>query len=221
MFSYIYMKILESQPRRYDRGISWLSLGKSERIKKKIIEDNVKPGCYALEIGVGTGSLAVLAAKQGARVLGFDISKPMLQVARKKIDDAGFSDNIELVEMGVSGMDGFSDESFDLVMSTLVFSELSSDEQMYTLHHAHRILKSGGWIAIADEARPEGFFKRFLYNVLRVPLLIVTFILTQTSTKAVSNLEEKIRQSGFEIEKIERSSLGSFLYIVAIKGERQ
>jgi len=211
------MKILESQPRRYDRGISWLSLGHSERIKKKLIDENVKPGCDALEIGVGTGSLAVLAARRGARVLGFDISKPMLKVARKKIDDAGFSDKIELVEMGISGMDKFPDESFDLVMSTLVFSELSSDEQDYALYHARRILKSGGRIAIDDEVRPGNIFNRFLHAAVRVPLIIITFALTQTSTKAVPNLDEKIREAGFKMEKIERSRFDSFLYVVATK----
>lgn len=217
MFSYVYMKILESQPRRYDRGISWLSLGHAERIKKRLIDDNVKPGCYALEIGAGTGSLAVLAAKQGARVLGFDISRPMLRVARRKINQAGLSDKIDLMEMGVSGMDRFPDESFDLVMSTLVFSELSSDELDYALYHARRILKSGGRLAVADEARPGSVFKRFLHATIRVPLVIVTFALTQTSTKATVGLKEKIVDAGFGIEKIEKSSFDSFLYVVAIK----
>jgi len=217
MSSYVYMKILESQPWRYDRGISWLSLGQSEKVKRRLVEDNVREGCRALEIGIGTGSMALLAAKRGARVVGFDVSDPMLKVARKKIHDAGLGGSIELLEMGVSGMDRFSDESFDLVMSTLVFSELSHDEQAYALSHTYRILEPGGRLAVADETRPRTTAKRFLHGALRIPLLAVTFALTQTVTRAVEGLEEKISAAGFDIKKAERSGLDSFLYVVAEK----
>jgi ubiquinone/menaquinone biosynthesis C-methylase UbiE len=217
MSSYIYMKILESQPRRYDRGISWLSLGQSEKVKHRLVEDNVRQGSRVLEIGSGTGTMALLAARRGAQVLGFDVSAPMLQVAREKIHEAGLDQSIELREMGVSGMDRFSRNSFDLVMSTLVFSELSQDEQAYGLRHAYRVLKPGGRLAIADEAAPRSIVKRILHGALRLPLLVITYALTQTWTRAVDGLEERISQAGFRFVKTERRLLDSFLYLVAVK----
>lgn len=217
MSSYIYMKILESRPKRYDRGIALLSLGKSEKAKKKLVADNVQSGDRVLEIGCGTGTMAILAARKGAEVFGFDVSGPMLEVARKKVDEAGLGKTIELVEMGVSGIDKLPDGRYDLVMSTLVFSELSRDEQVYALRHAHRMLKSGGHLAIADEARPKSFGKRLLHGAVRIPLLLVTFALTQTTTKAVVGLCERVSEAGFRIETEERSSLDSFLYVVAVK----
>jgi len=220
MSSYIYMKILESQPKRYDRGISWLSFGQAGRIKQKIVDENITPGSRALEIGCGTGTMAVLAAKQGAYVVGFDVSGPMLEVARKKIADLGLADKIEISEMGVSGMDKFSDESFDLVMSTLVFSELSADEQAYALRHAWRVLKPGGRLALADEARPKSAFKKLLHTLVRIPLLITTFLLTQTTTRAVEGLEERVTQAGFRIESTELRSMDSFIYISAAKEKK-
>lgn len=221
MFSYIYMKILESQPKRYDRGIALLSLGQSERFKKRLVNDNVHPDFKVLEIGCGTGTMAILAAQNGAEVLGFDLSYAMLKIARKKIDAAGLSDKIALTEMGVSGMDKLDENSFDLVMSTLVFSEFSRDEQAYALRHAYRILKPGRHLAIADEARPGSTVKRLLHIAVRIPLLLITFLLTQTATKAVEGLPDLITEAGFRINIEERRSFDSFLYLVAIKEEKE
>jgi demethylmenaquinone methyltransferase/2-methoxy-6-polyprenyl-1,4-benzoquinol methylase len=217
MFSYIWMKILETQPRRYDLGISMLSLGASERIKKRLVGENVHAGDRVLEIGCGTGTMAIQAALRGARVLGFDISSRMLEVAEEKVDAAGLSDKVELVEMGISGMDKFADGEFDLVTSMLVFSELSNDERVYALGHAYRTLRHGGRLAIADEAVPRNRWKRLLYLALRLPLLLVTFAATQTTTKAIDGLAELVSEAGFNVESEVRSHLDSLVYLTAVK----
>lgn len=219
MSSYVYMKILESQPERYDRGINLISLGAADRCKKKLVGENVSPGSKVLEVGCGTGTMAILAARAGADVVAFDVSPAMLEVARRKIDESGMSGRIELEEMGVSGMDKLADDRFDLVMSTLVFSELSRDERAYVLRHAYRVLKGGGRLAIADEARPRAPLKRLAHGAVRIPLLIATFLLTQTTTRALEGLRDLVSEAGFRIVSEERSSLDSFLYLVAIKGE--
>lgn len=219
MSSFIYMKILESQPQRYDRGIALLSLGRSERAKKRLVADNVKAGSRVLDLGCGTGTAAMLAAGAGARVTAVDISRPMLAVAREKIEAATLGDRIKLIEMGISGMDRFADASFDVVMSTLVFSELSLDERTYALAHAFRILLPGGRLAIADEAKPTTVGKRLLHSLVRLPLLVVTFALTQETTHAVEGLPERVRQAGFRVETEERTAFDSFLYLVARKAE--
>jgi ubiquinone/menaquinone biosynthesis C-methylase UbiE len=220
MFSYIWMKILETQPRRYDLGIAMLSLGASERMKNRLVGENVHAGDRVLEIGCGTGTMAILAAARGARVLGFDISPPMLEIAREKIDTAGLSEQVELIEIGISGMDKLADGEFDLVMSTLVFSELSKDEQAFALRHAHRILRNGGRLAIADETVPRRRWKRMLYLAFRLPLLLVTFAATQTTTRAIEGIAELVRQAGFKVESEVRTRLESLVYLTAVK-ERQ
>ncbi len=211
------MKILETQPRRYDFGLAMLSLGTSERLKKRLVAENVHAGDRALEIGCGTGTMAILAALRGAWVLGFDISSPMLEVAKEKVNAAGMSDKVELAEMGISGMEKLADGEFDLVMSTLVFSELSGDERVYALGHAYRTLRHGGRLAIADEAVPKNRWKRLLYRALRLPLLLVTFAVTQTTTKAVDGLADLVSQAGFEVESEVRSRLDSLVYLTAVK----
>jgi len=219
MFSYVYMKILESQPKRYDRGISWLSFGQAERVKRRIVEAYVRPGSRILDVGCGTGTLALLAAKRGAHVTGFDVSGGMLAVARGKVEAAGLSENVELHQMGVGGMDILPTDSFDLVTSTLVFSELSPDERRYTAGQAHRVLTPGGFMVIADEVRPAGICRRVLHVAVRLPLAAVTFAVTQTTTTPVEGLEDLVLEAGFRIESARRSQLGSFLCLVAAKEE--
>jgi len=219
MSSLVYMKILESRPRRYDRGIELLTLGAAGRCRRRLVAENVRPGASVLEIGCGTGGTAVLAAAAGARVRAFDVCPGMLEVAREKVAAAGLSERVELIEMGVAGMERFPDESFDLVASTLVFSELSRDEQAWALAHARRVLRPGGRLALADEARPRGPLRRLLHGLLRLVPLLVTFALTQTTTRPVEGLAERVARAGLRIEKRERSALDSFLYLVAVKEE--
>jgi demethylmenaquinone methyltransferase/2-methoxy-6-polyprenyl-1,4-benzoquinol methylase len=217
MFGYIYMKILESHPRRYDRGINWLSFGHADSIKRKIVEDHVKEGIYILEIGVGTGSFSIQAAQKGATVLGFDISPGMLKVAKEKVINQGLQSKIQLKEIGVAQMDGLPDSCFDLVVGILVFSELSPDEIAYTLQHAHRVLKNNGKLVIADETRPRGLLKRLFYQLIRLPLLLLTYILTQTTTSWVDNIDKTVIGSGFRIQHLKRSAMDTFFYLQATK----
>lgn len=220
MSSYIYMKILESRPERYDRGISWLSLGQADRIKKRIADEYAGQGMRVLDVGAGTGTFAILAAARGASVFGFDVSAGMLEVARKKLKSAGLEEKVTFEEMGVAGMDRLQEQSFDLVVSMLVFSELSPDEQNYALKQAYRLLKPDGRLALADETRPWNPVKLIVYFIIRLPLFIITYILTQTSTRAVTGLEDRVAECGFRTEKVERSMLDSFVYITAVKEAR-
>jgi demethylmenaquinone methyltransferase/2-methoxy-6-polyprenyl-1,4-benzoquinol methylase len=217
MFSYVYMKILESQPDRYDRGIWWLSFGQSQAVGRRIVNEHVTPGTRVLDIGCGTGSLAVLAAQQGAQVTGFDVSAGMLAVARRKILADGLAKCIELHEAGVAWMGKLPQQGFDLVTATLVFSELSGDEQAYALDQAHRVLTPAGRLIIADEVKPRHVCKRAFLAAVRAPLLIISFAITQTTTKAVVDLERLVAQAGFEIRDAERNRLESFLYLSAVK----
>jgi demethylmenaquinone methyltransferase/2-methoxy-6-polyprenyl-1,4-benzoquinol methylase len=218
--SYVYMKILESRPKRYDRGVALMSLGAADRCRQRLVAENVRSGSRILEIGCGTGTLAILAAQAGAEVLGFDVSGAMLEVARAKVDAAGVSQKVRLEERGVSSMDGLADESFDLVAATLVLSELSPDERAYAVRHAHRLLHPGGRLALADEVRPRSRLKRWAHGAVRVPLVIATFVLTQTTTRAVEGLPDLVVDAGFRIELEEWSSLDSFLYLVGVKEPR-
>jgi demethylmenaquinone methyltransferase/2-methoxy-6-polyprenyl-1,4-benzoquinol methylase len=213
------MKVLESSAQRYDAGIKILSLGQIKKIQGEIVENYIAGGDKVLEIGCGTGTLAILCAEKGASVVGFDISPQMLSIANKKIRERNLTDRIQLEEMGAIEMDkAFNSDTFDKIVSTLVFSEFYSDEQKYVLREAHRVLKHGGLIIIADEVRPNSLAKRISQLLVRIPLMVITYILTQASTKALKGIESAITSAGFQIVHQERTLLDSFGLYVAKKG---
>ena len=219
MASYVFMKILESAPQRYDRGINILFLGQSSRIQQEIVENYINAGDEVLEIGCGTGTLAISCAEKGASVVGFDISSQMLAIARRKVQERNLAGKIQLQEMGAIEMDkAFDSEMFDKIVSTLVFSEFYPDEQKYVLGQAYRILRPGGLIIIADEVRSNSLWKRILHLSVRIPLMVIAYILTQTSTRALKDIESLLTDTGFKIIHEKRSVLDSFGLYVAQKG---
>lgn len=218
MVSYVFMKILESSPQRYDAGINLLSLGHINKIHQDIVENYITAGDEVLEIGCGTGTMAILCAEKGASVVGFDISYQMLAIARRKVSERNLTDKIQLREMAATEMDNsFGDGTFDKIVSTLVFSEFYPDEQKYVLREAYRILRPGGLLIIADEVRSNSPWRRILHLSVRLPLMVITYILTQASTRALKGIEDALTDTGFEIIYQKRSFLDSFGLYVARK----
>jgi ubiquinone/menaquinone biosynthesis C-methylase UbiE/NAD-dependent dihydropyrimidine dehydrogenase PreA subunit len=216
VFSYIFMKILESRPHRYDWGIDFLTKGQAGKVKEHIVTNFVRPGMAILDVGCGTGDLAVRAARAGAFVTGFDISKGMLAVAQERVKKNGLENKVVLYHAGVVEIDSLFDEkSFDLITSTLVMSELYAEEREWALKQLFRILKSDGKLLVVSEVRPKRFLKRTVYRALRFPLALITYLISQTGTKPVRNMANEMRQAGFEITAERYSFLESFVTVVA------
>lgn len=218
MASYIFMKILESAPQRYDMGINLISFGQSRRTQQEIVEEYICEGNQVLEIGCGTGNLAISCAKKGASVVALDISSQMLAIAARKVREHDLIDKIRLEEMGAIELENaFDDNTFDRIVSTLVFSELYTNEQKYVLSQAYRILRPSGLIIIADEVKPRTLWKRIMRSSIRIPLALITYLLTQTSTKALEDIKGPMMDTGFKIIRERRSFIDSFGLFVGQK----
>lgn len=215
MSTYVWMRVLESASHRYDFGIRLLSLGRIERVYDRVAE--LARGPEVLDLGCGTGNVTLRLARRGLRVTGIDLSPDMLEVARQKpVRDA----SVRWICAGaVELIDHFERESFDTIVAVLLLSELSSAEQAESLRQCHRLLRPRGQLLLADEVRPPTFARRALHGALRLPLAALTFVLTQTSTEALHDLDAKLDAAHFAIVRRESNRLEDFVILEAEKQE--
>jgi demethylmenaquinone methyltransferase/2-methoxy-6-polyprenyl-1,4-benzoquinol methylase len=214
------MKILESAPNRYDLGIRLLTWGRLDAAYDRLAS-HIGEGQEVLDMGCGTGALTLRAARRGAKVKGIDINPQMLEIARTRIREEKLHGQVALHERGVAELDGEASALYSVVMSGLCLSELSTSEQTFTLGQVYRILKPGGLLLIADEVQPFSLLKRGAHHLMRFPLIILTYLLTQTTTRAVKGIEERIVDAGFLIEGARRSNLESFVELIAVKPQEE
>jgi demethylmenaquinone methyltransferase/2-methoxy-6-polyprenyl-1,4-benzoquinol methylase len=210
------MKVLESAPDRYDMGIRILTLGRLDKAYDRLTS-YIKSGQKVLDIGCGTGALTLRAALKGANVKGIDLNLQMLEIAQKRANKTNVKKNVEFCEMGAAELDSEKTENYDVVMSGLCFSELTEDELIYTMKEVKRILKPKGILLVADEVIPNRLSKKMFNWLIRFPLVIITFILTQTTTKAVDNLPEMMEKAGFLIESVRLNKMGNFIELIGKK----
>jgi ubiquinone/menaquinone biosynthesis C-methylase UbiE len=216
MSAFVLMKILESAPSRYDRGIRMLTLGQVERAYDWLVA-RIEAGQRVLDIGCGTGALTVRAAQRGARVVGIDVNAHMLDIARQRVAASGQALDVELREMGVAELDGEPARSYDVVMSGLCFSELTDGERAFALRQAYRLLNPGGFLLLADEVIPQGVLRFLLHWCIRLPLALLTYLLTQTTTRSLRRLPGNVQAAGFAVECIRLNALEDFAGLVARK----
>ena len=128
---------------------------------------HVQPGETVLDLGCGTGTLAIAQKHRcaGARVVGLDADPDVLARAREKA--AADSMDVEFVE-GLSTEVPFADASFDVVLSTLFFHHLDPQAKRDTVAEVRRILAPGGRFHVGDYGRPSDPLMRAAFVTVRV-----------------------------------------------------
>jgi ubiquinone/menaquinone biosynthesis C-methylase UbiE len=115
----------------------------------------LQPGDAVLDVGCGTGTLAMEVARRvgrAGRVAGIDPGTQ--QIARARAKAARRHVPIEF-QIGVIEQLPFPDQTFDVVFSTLMMHHLPASLKRQGLAEIARVLKPGGRLVIADFKRKQ------------------------------------------------------------------
>ncbi len=115
----------------------------------------IQPGDAVLDVGCGTGTLAMEVARlvgRAGRVAGVDPGTE--QIARARAKAAQRHVPIEF-QIGVIEQLPFPDQTFDVVLSTLMMHHLPASLKRQGLAEIARVLKPGGRLVIADFKRKQ------------------------------------------------------------------
>lgn len=136
-------------------------------VAKRLHEVLSQEGARALDVACGTGDLSLALAKgTGARVVGTDFCRPMLEIAQRKASADDFAE-IPFIE-GDALQLPFADSSFDAVTIAFGLRNLASVEA--GLKELRRVLKPQGRAAILEFSIPviPGFRALFRFYFTRV-----------------------------------------------------
>jgi demethylmenaquinone methyltransferase/2-methoxy-6-polyprenyl-1,4-benzoquinol methylase len=154
---------------RYDL-LNHLLSGNIDKRWRRIVAEKLRPALgensIALDVACGTGDLSLVIAEQcGARVVGVDFCRPMLEIAaRKSVGQARIAPFIEGDALKLP----FADASFDA--ATIAFGLRNLSDVGVGLRELRRILKPGGRLVILEFSRPivPGFRALFQFYFSRV-----------------------------------------------------
>jgi ubiquinone/menaquinone biosynthesis C-methylase UbiE len=143
-----------------------------ESIHRRLVDQaRIQPDQRVLEIGCGTGNLAILIKRlhPDAEVVGIDPDPKALARAQRKAWREALSVQLD---RGFAEELPYPDASFDRVLSALMFHHLGPEEQEKSLDEARRILRPGGSLHLLDfggaKMRSDGFMARLHHRSERL-----------------------------------------------------
>src|SRR5579863_6844864 len=142
---------------RFYDFMAWaMMLGRESAFRQKVLDlARLKPGEAVLDVGCGTGTLAITARRRvghDGKVSGIDASPEMIARAGKKARKAGLE--IEFRNESIEALP-FPDGRFDLVLSTVMLHHLPRKVRDAGLREIRRVLRPGGRVLIVDFAGTE------------------------------------------------------------------
>jgi lipoprotein signal peptidase len=178
----------------YDRTIR---IWTREKIWRRLLVEliAIKPGERLLDVGCGTGTLAIMLKQQRpeATIIGLDPDPEILNVAA----DKAHASNVE-----INWLEGFARDasrvagagSFDVVSSSLMFHQVPVEEKKAALLAMRGALKPGGRLCIADYSKQRTWVMRLLFRLTVQQIDGVA----NTQPNADGMLPRLIADAGFE-----------------------
>jgi demethylmenaquinone methyltransferase/2-methoxy-6-polyprenyl-1,4-benzoquinol methylase len=149
--------LFDGLPARYDRLAELLSLGQNGQWRSEMtgrVAGTVPADGVILDVASGTAGVALqLAERTGARVVGVDLTEPMLRVGQRRVAAAGRRDRIALAA-GRGERLPLPDASVDALTFTYLLRYVQDPQA--TLTELARVLKPGGTMASLEFCVPTG-----------------------------------------------------------------
>ena len=166
-------------------------------------EASIQDGYRILDLGCGTGTLALLVkrAHRGAEVFGLDADAEVLKFARTKLERAGVEVRLD---QGLASALPYATGSFDRVLSSLFFHHLPSELKLEAMREVLRVLRPSGEFHIADWGKPTSPAMRLAFVGVQ---LLDGFATTADNVRGL--LPDLLGLAGFE--KVETANSYSTL----------
>ena len=194
--------------RFYDLGVR---VTMRERLWRPVIVEAVadRNPAVVVAVGCGTGALSIPIAARlpSARVVGVDGDPQVLDIARGKPGAAA----VEWTE-GLAGALPFKASVADVVVTSLVLHHLPLQTKREMLSEAHRVLRPGGRLIVADWAAPQDVVASVGFALLQV---LDGFATTNDNRRGL--IPQLIVQAGFPEPRLlrrVRTALGTFDVLV-------
>ncbi len=136
------------------------------KVIKQIVENKFGDKVNILEIGAGTGNGTVNVLNetntQFNKYIFTDISKALVQRAEKKLKKMNFL-FLEYRDLDISKdpfEQGIEKDDIDIALAVNVLH--ATDDIGITLKNAYNLLKTGGWLILAEIAPPENALYRYM-----------------------------------------------------------
>ena len=185
---------------------------KDELIYKNMIEKtrkHLKKEDVVLDFGCGTGLVSSEIAGDVARIVGIDISKNMLELAKTKAEKRKIA-NIEYRQATILD-ESLKSGSFDVVLGFYIIHLLDNPSEI--LQRIGNLLKSGGLFISTTPCLGQSGFLKFMLGAASLFGMV-----PKTKSFKTNDLKQLIESSDFEILETEIVGQEGFqTFIVARK----
>ena len=131
-----------------------------------ITQARIQSGQSVLDVGCGTGTLALLIKKThpDAEVHGLDVDQQILDIALRKAQQAG---EVLALRQGTATHLPYPDGSFDRVFASLMLHHLPREQKRQALGEIFRVLEPGGELHVADFGKPNDWVMGLISLLIR------------------------------------------------------
>ena len=175
-----------------DGGIAVSHIGSPEAVAEVIA--GLANGGQVLELGVGTGRLALPVAAMGFDVTGLDASPAMLDVLRAKPG----ADRLTLIEGDMADPVGLDNASFSVVLIgfNTLFNLTTESAQAACIGHIARLLEPGGRFVMEAFVPDPGAHDGMSMRAVELDRVVMDVTITDLETQQITGQRIEITEAG-------------------------